>query len=284
MTARTRPPELLEKTLARVSREQGLDQERLRRWVSFLALCGVLERAITEGVLGSYYLKGGVALELRFALRARATKDLDLGLEGNRATRLRVFEDALKPAFDLFTFRLKSRARHMDLADTVRIEVRIQYRTRAWQTIEVDLGPAGATNADLVRPAVPGLAEMGLPVPSPVRCLNLSEQVAQKLHACTSPDATTGRARDIVDILLIEMLGELDCAGACAAAQRVFNERGAHAFPPAFALRPTWRLELESLAAELGFPVTGAAEIERRFHKTIDSIAAAKLSRSDAPL
>ena len=41
--------ERLEKTLARVAREQGLDQERLRRWVSFLALCGLLERAVSEG-------------------------------------------------------------------------------------------------------------------------------------------------------------------------------------------------------------------------------------------
>ena len=43
--------ERLEKTLARVAREQGLDQERLRRWVSFLALCGLLERAVDEGIL-----------------------------------------------------------------------------------------------------------------------------------------------------------------------------------------------------------------------------------------
>ncbi len=62
MSSRPRPPERLEKRLARVAREQGLDQERLRRWVSFLALCGVLERALAEGVLGAYCLKGGVAI------------------------------------------------------------------------------------------------------------------------------------------------------------------------------------------------------------------------------
>jgi hypothetical protein len=72
------------KTLARVAREQGLDQERLRRWVSFLALCGALDRAIEAGILSGYYLKGGVAMELRFAEHARATKDLDLGMEGAR--------------------------------------------------------------------------------------------------------------------------------------------------------------------------------------------------------
>lgn len=45
-----KPVERLEKTLARVAREEGLDQERLRRRVSFLALCGVLERSIEKGV------------------------------------------------------------------------------------------------------------------------------------------------------------------------------------------------------------------------------------------
>lgn len=75
MTPQPRPPERLEKALARVARGQGIDQERLRRWVSFPALCGLLEKALSEGLLGAYYLKGGVAMELRFAQRARATKD-----------------------------------------------------------------------------------------------------------------------------------------------------------------------------------------------------------------
>ena len=92
MTPRPQPVERLEKRLARVARDQGLDQERLRRWVSFLALCGVLERALQEQILDSYFLKGGVALELRFATRARATKDLDLGLEGPRGRRVDLFQ------------------------------------------------------------------------------------------------------------------------------------------------------------------------------------------------
>lgn len=46
MAANPKLRERLEKRLARVAREQGIDQVRLRRWVSFLALCGVLERAM----------------------------------------------------------------------------------------------------------------------------------------------------------------------------------------------------------------------------------------------
>jgi hypothetical protein len=101
------PAQRLEKILARVAREQGLDQERLRRWVSFLALCGVLEQAVESGVIDTYYFKGGVAMELRFARAARITKDFDLGLVGNRAERIRKLEEVLKLGFDAFTFRLK---------------------------------------------------------------------------------------------------------------------------------------------------------------------------------
>lgn len=45
----------LDKRLARVAREQGVDQERLRRWVSFLSLCGALDSATQAGTLAGYY-------------------------------------------------------------------------------------------------------------------------------------------------------------------------------------------------------------------------------------
>jgi hypothetical protein len=196
MTPQASLNERLEKRLARVAREQGIDQERLRRWVSFLALCGLLERAVNAGFLKSYYLKGGVALELRFAGRARTTKDLDIGIDGTRADRLELFQRSLRLGFDDFTFRAKAQTRVMEQADTVRTAVAIEYWMRPWQTIEVDLGPTKTPAVDLVDPKVPAIAELGLSVTSPVRCLSLAEQVAQKLHACTAPH-TVGRARDI---------------------------------------------------------------------------------------
>jgi hypothetical protein len=239
-----KPPERLEKKLARVAREQGVDQERLRRWVSFLALCGALDRAIQAGVLAAYCLKGGVAMELRFAERARATKDLDLGMEGTRASRLQSLSEALSVGFDLFTFRIKAQTRDMEQADTIRVLVAIQYNTRSWQTIEVDLGPANVDRVDLIKPRVRGLVELGIPVTSPVRCLGLAEQVAQKLHACTGP-AAQGRARDVLDILLIDALGQLNYSETAHAARHIFEARATHAFPPAFVMPPEWRPELD---------------------------------------
>lgn len=271
MTPRARPPERLEKILARVAREQGIDQERLRRWVSFLALCGVLERALSEGVLRSYYLKGGVAMELRFAQRARATKDLDIGIDGSRASRLQTLSAALNFGFDQFTFRVKAQTRDMEQADTTRVQVAVQYRTRSWQTIEVDLGPAKLGHIDLIEPKVSGLAELGIPVTSPVRCLCLADQVAQKLHACTGPFSAR-RSRDVLDILLIDALGELNYAEAAAASRRIFKERGTHEFPPEAIIRPEWRPELEAMAEELGFPITAASAIELRFREVVENL------------
>ncbi|MCU0228664.1 MAG: nucleotidyl transferase AbiEii/AbiGii toxin family protein [Bryobacterales bacterium] len=274
MTPKPQPVERLEKRLARVAREHGLDQERLRRWVSFLALCGVLEQAMQEQILGSYFLKGGVAMELRFATRARATKDLDLGLEGPRGSRVDLFQRALGLGFDAFTFRLKAQTRDMEQADTVRVNVAVAYRTRAWQTIEIDLGPASGQMIDLIDPQVAGLADLGLPVTSPIRCLGMAEQVAQKLHACTAPNAA-GRARDVLDILLVEMLQGLDYVRAADAAQRVFAVRATHPFPPAFNMPTEWRPEIEALAAQLGMAETRAAQIEERFSAVLQRIAEA---------
>ena len=279
MSSRPRPPERLEKRLARVAREQGLDQERLRRWVSFLALCGVLDRALAEGVRGAYCLKGGVAMELRFAQNARATKDLDLGMEGTRTSRLRTLSETLQLGFDEFTFRLKAQTRDMEQADTVRVQVAVAYRTRSWQTIEVDLGPAKMGQVDLVEPKVHGLLELGIPVISPVRCLSLADQVAQKLHACTGP-ARAGRARDVLDILLIDALGEVDYHETAQAACRVFEDRATHPFPPEFVMPPEWRPELEGMAAELGFPLTTSSAIQQRFLEVIRMLEHA--ARADA--
>ena len=110
----------------------------------------------------------------------------------------------------------------MELADTVRVEVAVEYKTRAWQTTEVDLGPGEAREVDLVTPAIEGVAEMGLPITNQVRCLGINEQVAQKLHACTGPQRQD-RARDILDILVVDMLGQLDRLRARAAAERIFG-------------------------------------------------------------
>jgi len=258
--------ERLDKALYRVAREADVEELRLRRWVSFLALCGVLQRAIDEGLIRDYHLKGGAALEIRFGDRARTTKDIDIALPGNRRERFQALERSLALGFDEFTFRVKV-PQDLELADTVRVDVAIAYRSRGLQTVQIDLGPADEATVDLVTPTVRGVSELGIPVTSPIRCITIDVQVAQKLHACTNPRVLQGenRARDILDIVLLDLLGQIDVSAARTACVRVFEHRAEHAWPPTIDVPPAWRIELESLAAEQSFPLTSADDIVSAF-------------------
>jgi hypothetical protein len=215
-----------------------------------------------------------ISLTRLISTPAARAKIFDLGLEGNRAERIRRLGDVLRLEFDAFTFRLKPEIHEMELADTVRVEVAVQYKTRAWQTVDIDLGPGGAREVDLLEPAITGLAEMGLPMVPHVRCLGINEQVAQKLHACTGPQRED-RARDVLDILLVDMLGQLDYVRTRTAAERIFAERATHAFPPMATLPAEWRRELENLAQELGYRTTNAEGIEAEFAAVLQAIATA---------
>ncbi|HEY5258465.1 MAG TPA: nucleotidyl transferase AbiEii/AbiGii toxin family protein [Candidatus Baltobacteraceae bacterium] len=269
--------ERLDKALHRVARQGDIDGLRLRRWVSFLALCGVLQRAMDEGVIDDYHLKGGAALELRFADRARTTKDMDVGLSGGtRRERFLALERAVALGFDAFTFRVKV-PRDLERVDTVRVDVAIAYRGRSFQTIQIDLGPAEERAVDLVAPMVRGVAELGIPVTSPVRCITLDVQVAQKLHACTSPRVLRdeNRARDIIDIVLLERLGQVEPKPIQLACVRIFAKRAEQAWPPPITVPETWKVELASLASEQGSPFATGDEIVAAFAGIYESIVRA---------
>src|SRR6266566_10031924 len=85
--------------------------------------------------------------------------------------------------------------------------------------------------------------------------------------------ARTARAT-VLDILLVDMLGQLDYARTRVAAERIFAERATHAFPPTAALPAEWRGELENLAEELGYRTRNAEGIEVEFVAVLQAIAA----------
>jgi hypothetical protein len=85
------------------------------------------------------------------------------------------------------------------------------------------------------------------------------------------------RARDVLDILLVDTLGQLDRGRMRAAAERIFAERGTHRFPPDAKTPVEFRNELESLATELGYGTTNAEEIEAEFARLVETIAKADL-------
>lgn len=273
--------EKIEKALPRVAKAHGLNEYRLRTWVSFIAFCGLLERATQEGVLpNGYEIKGGAALELRFGLAARSTKDLDLGLQGDRKSRFETFEKALALGFDDFRFRRKAEPRDLDRAHTYRFEVAVSYKNKGFQTIEIDLGPGGH-DVDFVALDLAPIAELGVPVASPVRCLTMPQQIAQKIHAGTNPqilaDPRQNRGRDIVDVLLLELLEVIDYAAVHEAAVDVFAARAQHEWPPRVPEYPAaWIDTMIAVAGDVEYPELVSGELLNRFgtvlQKVIDAV------------
>ena len=63
----------LERLVDQHARAHGLVADRTRRWLSMMALIGVLETVRLDDGPG-FLVKGGVSIELRLGLRARTTK------------------------------------------------------------------------------------------------------------------------------------------------------------------------------------------------------------------
>lgn len=162
---------------------------------------------------------------------------MDVGLPGNtRRDRFAGLERIAALGFDELTFRVKV-PRDLELVDTVRVDVAITSRGRGFQTIQIDLGPADEATVDLIAPTIRGVAELGIPVTSPIRCITLDRVVEGE-----------NRVRDILDVVFLDVLGQLDPKAVQSACIRVFEQRAEHAWPPSIDIPPGWRVELASLA------------------------------------
>jgi hypothetical protein len=235
------------------AREYGLAEKRVRDWISYMAICGALERAGAAGQSPPHYVKGGIALELRLPGKARATKDLDVGFRAEaRVDLVRVLEDALVTEFEGFSFR-RAREPHVMPVGALRVEVAVQYAGGAWGRVVLDLNRhEGHEEIEFVN-ALDLERLFGVTGPDRVPVLSLPWHVAHKIHAVSrpsTPDHPNDRVQDAADLLLLQPL-ITDLAAVRRACQRVFWDRRTHPWPPAVALAPTWAEPYARLADDL---------------------------------
>ena len=80
-----KPPaskKVLDDWLRTYANDHGLVESRLRRAISFMIVAMALERSVADDNEPLFLVKGGVSMELRLRLTARATKDLDTVFRG----------------------------------------------------------------------------------------------------------------------------------------------------------------------------------------------------------
>lgn len=211
-------------------------------------------------------IKGATSLEVRLGVIAtRASSDLDavrtLDLDQFRAT----VEDALGEGWQGFSGRLvDSGPIHAPIPDTYqpyRFHIKLDYHGRPFATVELEVAApeAGALDATdsvaLDAQTQQWFNTIGLDPPARLPLLPLPHQIAQKLHACTTPDTskwTNDRSHDLVDLQLVWSLVDDDMLAATATvAPRLFAARQRHPWPPVATPRAGWQEQYRNDAADL---------------------------------
>lgn len=272
----------LERWITQKADEEGIAAARLRRALSFMVLSAVLARFTDAEGAPLFLLKGGVAMELRVGVRARASKDFVTAFRDDMSR----LEDVLAAAsvHEHGIFRLTAGAASpIGPTGAVRIPVRIALAHYDWGTVDLEVSPAeggsrAAAGIEYAAPA-PALSVFGLPDGPRVPLFPLPYQVAQKLHACTEvrEDRDNDRFRDLIDLLLLEeILADTDLPAVRLACEEVFRLRGRHAWPPEIRIYPLWTDGYRSLALGMNFPVLEVAEAAAAVGAFVSRIASAR--------
>jgi len=242
----------LERLVSERAEADGIKTRRMRRWIAMIALVQVLHITRERGLLTRFLVKGGHTIELRVGSFARASRDLDIvvDVQESRESLVDVVIFALRESWSGFTFAIRKGPEYRD--HCVRFEVAALYNAGDWSTFELEVAGGSAASVEAI--AALDLAAFGLQEPAPIPCLALHVQTAQKLHGATNPN--DDRARDLLDIYIIDTICERSDDALRDAIVKVFDERKTHDWPPSIELREGWEIEIQDLITRHGFPFT----------------------------
>lgn len=236
----------------RIRNLEASDGLALRRRVGMALV--VVGQMLPDGAI-----KGGSAMALRYGRGTRFTQDLDAARVQPLAKFRSNFEDSLAAGWAGFTGRLVEKAAPrpsgVPAAYVMQpFDVKLDYRGRPWCTVKFELGHNEIGDADepeyqLADGLVQFFTEVGLEAPKPVRVMRADHQVAQKLHAVSEP--ASERARDLVDLQLLDKGEELDLAQVEATCVRLFEYRRQQAWPPTIVIGDGWATLYEAAVEDV---------------------------------
>lgn len=207
---------------------------------------------------GDWAVKGGFALDLRLADRARATQDIDIAWR-EHATELTeaLIASSTHDANDFFTFLIERTNDPSDrLGGAHRFRVGASLAGRLFETFLLDVGTLDDSLEPVDMLAAPGLLDFADITPVIVPLLPLATHVAEKLHAYTrvyEGGRESTRPKDLIDLVLIGRSFALDARALRCAIDEIFDHRGTHPRPPALPAPPkSWSLPFQRLAASVG--------------------------------
>lgn len=239
-----------------------------------MVILGALDRSRLADDGHQFVIKGGVAMEIRLGLRARATRDVDMTFHGDPAQLAAALDQALATPYSGFAF---DRGDLVPIGPTgaKRTTIKLAYDGKGWMTIDLELSTSVAmpTDVELI-PAI-SMQDFRLDGPAHVATLSVRYQIAQKLHAVTEtfPDGENRRVRDILDLVLLKELAP-SASHIREACIDVFTERAMHEWPPQLLAYDSWPADYAQLTEPLAVPAPGfedALESVRKYIATIDA-------------
>ncbi len=244
----------LEQRLKTRAGEDGARLARDRKLVVFDRLLARLAAIAPD----SWLLKGGFALDLRLAERARATKDVDLDWQAAEADLLDTLLEAAEwDAADFFSFNIERAGSPQDrLGGSHRFRVAATLGGRPFETFLLDIGFHSEPIAGIETLKTPDLLSFAGIEPVTVRVVPLEMQIAEKLHAYTRThenNRPSTRTKDLVDLSLIAELSELDAARLKQAIDTAFSSSTTDRLPRSLPPPPEeWRTPFRQLAQAVG--------------------------------
>ena len=223
--------------------------ERLVGKQNLVAKRTVIANAIVAQMLPNGATKGGSAIKMRLGDRAtRFTTDLDVA----RASTLDEFSERLASTLAVgwegFTGTLiKGRQAHPEGVPPQYVmqpfAIKLSYNSKSWITIDLEVGHDEIGDADKPDYVLPDdansiLEKLGFPPLGPIPVMALRHQIAQKLHAVSTPGST--RAHDLIDLQLLDTAYKGDYADVRSTCVRLFAYRGMQTWPPLIEEGANW--------------------------------------------
>lgn len=243
--------------------------QRLRRLVSFDRL---LARLFLDESRSPWVVKGGYGLEVRYGMKARTTKDVDLALpnrdpagakpdRGIQELREELQEAAARELGDFFEINIAEPQKEFDAPPEggarFPVEVRLDHRVFSKFHLDVGVGDVIVEEPDWTK-GEDYLSFAGIP-PARFRIIPIAQQFAEKIHSYTLPRASrsNSRVKDLVDLVLILEHSPPDQVPVRSAVKATFERRSTHAIPVSLSAPPTtWASSYTAMAEELNLTLT----------------------------
>lgn len=240
------------------------DGARLARNRKYVAFDRLLARLAAVAPM-QWLLKGGFALDLRYATGARSTKDVDLDWRADKAELLDTLLDAVAQDLDDY-FKLAIEATGVPedrLGGSQRFRVSTALAGRPFESFVLDVGFCEREGMRSETLHTGELLTFAGIEPVEIEAVALEAQVAEKLHALTRSyrgGRTSTRPKDLVDIVLISAQSSLDAEALRREIHTAFADRATHPVPGELPPPPPdWSEPFRRLADEVGI----SSELEK---------------------